>query len=121
MDQPLSRSDREGVQRYLDRAEVLQSTVDQLRKDLSLVDEALPLPAIGETAFEALRAEVLVVLQRLASQGDHALKVAMYRIDIPEPHLRRTLARDGLFGLAGEVVLRALQKVLTRWRYAGRF
>jgi len=61
------------------------------------------------------------VLEQLDSKGEHALRVAIYRVDIPEPHFRRTMANDGLHGLAGEVVLRALQKVLTRLRYAGRF
>lgn len=121
MSHSLSKSHEEGVQRYLDRAEVLQATVGQLRKDLSLADEDLPVPAVSEMAFETLRAGVLPVLQQLDSAGEHALQVAMYRVDIPEPHLRRTLSNDGLNGLAGEVVLRALQKVLTRLRYAGRY
>ena len=120
MSHHLSRSDQEGVQRYLDQAEVLQYTVDQLRKDLSLADAALPLPSIGDTAFEVLRGNVLPVLEQLDSKGEHALRVAIYRVDIPEPHFRRTMANDGLHGLAGEVVLRALQKVLSRLRYAGR-
>jgi hypothetical protein len=45
----------------------------------------------------------------------------MYRVDIPEAHMRRTLALGGLDALAGECVLRSLQKVLTRLRFAGRY
>ena len=51
----------------------------------------------------------------------HDLQVAMYRVDIPEAHLKRTLAQGGLHALAGECVLRELQKVLTRLRFAGRY
>ncbi len=121
MDHPLSRSGDASIQRHLDRAEVLRSTMEQLCKDLALSVEDLHTPSEPDTAFEGLREQVLPVLERLGSQGDHALKVAMYRVDIPEPHFRRTLRSGGLQALAGEVVLRALQKVLTRLRFAGRF
>ena len=115
-----SRSDS-GLERYLDRAEVLTSTVAQLRKDLSLTELELPEPAVSEEAFETLRKEVLPVLTALQQQGQHALQVVMYRVDIPEAHLKRTMAAGGLHALAGECVIRALQKVLTRLRYAGRY
>jgi hypothetical protein len=121
MHSDLSTPGNEGIQRFLDRAEVLTSTVEQLRKDLSLEEAALPIPPVGDAAFESLRAGVLPVLEALEGQGMHALQVAMYRVDIPEAHLRRTMAAGGLHALAGECVLRALQKVLTRLRFAGRY
>jgi len=121
MDNTLSRSGGEGLQRYLDRAEVLQATVEQLRKDLSVDRSEMPLPEVSEQAFEQLREHVKPLLDRLQGRGSHALQVAMYRVDIPETHLRRTMGSGGIHALAGEVVLRALQKVLTRLRYAGRF
>lgn len=121
MDNSLSASGADGLHRYLDRAEVLQAVVDQLRKDLSVSEEELPLPKLSERTFDLLSATVLPVLQDLQVADGHALQVAMYRVDIPEAHLRRTMGHGGLSGLADEVVLRALQKVLTRLRYAGRF
>jgi hypothetical protein len=121
VDSELSISGGGGIERHLDRVEVLRSTVEQLRKDLALDAEQLPLPALGDEAFELLREAVLPVLEALEVKGAHALQVAMYRVDIPEAHLRRTMSYGGLQALAGEVVLRALQKVLTRLRYAGRF
>ena len=117
----LSKPGNEGVQRFLDRAEVLASTVAQLRKDLALSEMELPQPPLGEEAFETLRSGVLPRLEELQRQSTTALQTAMYRVDIPEGHLRRTMALGGLHALAGECVLRALQKVLTRLRYAGRF
>lgn len=107
--------------RYLDRADVLRQTLAQLRKDLSMEEEALPEPPVGEAAFETLRAAVLPRLEQLLAQSATALQSALYRVDIPEAHLRRTMAHGGLHALAGECVLRALQKVLTRLRFAGRF
>ncbi|HQV51635.1 MAG: hypothetical protein IPI00_08200 [Flavobacteriales bacterium] len=115
-----SRSDGD-LQRYLDRGEVLASTVTQLRKDLSLSEQELPMPDVGDEAFETLRKDVLPVLTALQQKNQHALQVAMYRVDIPEAHLKRTMAGGGLHALAGECVIRALQKVLTRLRYAGRY
>ncbi|MBL7954669.1 MAG: hypothetical protein JNJ91_06495 [Flavobacteriales bacterium] len=121
MDKSLSRSDQQGIRLHLDRAEVLAATVDQLRKDLAVgADEIIP-PDDPANAFEHLQAQVAPVLRALATSGDHALRVAMYRVDIAEAHLRRTLDRGGPDALAGEVVLRALQKVLTRMRFAGRY
>ncbi len=117
----LSKPGSEGLQRFLDRAEVLASTVAQLRKDLALTDDELPEPPVGDQAFEMLRTMVLPHLEALQRQSAIALQTAMYRVDIPEAHLRRTMASGGLHALAGECVLRALQKVLTRLRFAGRF
>lgn len=117
----LSKHDPGSMARYLDRAEVLHSTVEQLRKDLAMDEAVLPAPVVGEGAFEELRGKVLFRLQALQDQGSASIQQAMYRVDIPEAHLRRTMASGGLHALAGECVLRALQKVLTRLRYAGRF
>lgn len=121
MNSELSKPADDGIIRFLDRTEVLQDTVAQLRKDLAVPAEEFATPLIGETAFEDLRRQVLPVLEALNAQGGHALKVAIYRVDIPEAHLRRTMAHGGLHALAGECVLRALQKVLTRLRFAGKF
>jgi len=117
----LSKQEQGGVGLWLDKAEVLASTVDQLRKDLSMSAEELPLPALDEEAFERLRTAVLPRLEALQKKGTAVLQVAIYRVDIPEKHMRRTLAMGGLHALAGECVLRALQKVLTRLRFAGRY
>ena len=88
---------------------------------LSLTEKELPEPIVGEEAFETLRMAVIPALTTLQQQGQHALQVVMYRVDIPEAHLKRTMASGGLHALAGECVIRALQKVLTRLRYAGRY
>ena len=121
MNNDLSKHGEGALARYLDRAEVLRETVAQLRKDLALEAGALPEPPVGEAAFEGLRGDVLVALRALQAKGGAALQQAMYRVDIPEAHLRRTMAAGGLHALAGECVLRDLQKVLTRMRYAGRY
>jgi len=121
MHNDLSRTDHSSLAHYLDRAEVLEATVVQLSKDLSLSDDQLPIPELSEDAFESLRAIIQPRLEVLHGKGAHALQVAMYRVDIPEGHLQRTLSMGGIPLLAGECVLRALQKVLTRLRYAGRY
>lgn len=121
MHNELSRKDDASLARYLDRAEVLSATTVQLRKDLALSDQELLVPDASVDAFEALRGSIEPRLEELDRKGRHALQVAMYRVDIPEGHLGRTLALGGIPLLAGECVLRALQKVLTRMRYAGRY
>ncbi len=113
----LSTTGGEGPRRWLDKAEVLADTVAQLRKDLNAPD--LVVPEGGEGAFEALRAQVLPVVEERHRQGQHALGVVLYRVDLPEAHAKRSMAAGGLPELAGQLVLRCLQKVLTRKRFAG--
>ncbi len=110
-----------GLSKYLDKREILDATVDQLRKDLALGQDQLGTPPLGDETFELLRTQVQPALEELRSKSMHALQVAMYRVDIPEKHMVRTIAAGGLAALAGETVLRCLQKVLTRLRYAGRY
>lgn len=117
---PLSIGE-EGVRRWLDRKEVLSSTVGQLRKDLSLGAYEIVEPHADEGAFEALRAQVLVALDRWQSTDSTALSRAINRIDLTEAQVNAAMDRGGFGELAGAVVLRALQKVLTRLRHAGRY
>jgi hypothetical protein len=122
MQEGLSKTGAEGdgpgaLRKRLDEAVVLQATVAQLRKDLR--EEALELPEVGEGAFEELRTQVLEVIQDREREGAHAFGLVVNRVDLTEHQMRAALAAGGLRGLAGAVVLRCLQKVLSRMRYAG--
>jgi len=119
MDQHLVPSSAEALKQRLDQREVLVATLEQLQKDLD--HQGLQLPEPGPGAFEELRGQVLPVLEHSAAQGEHALMVVLYRVDIAESRYRGAIHAGGLRALAGEVVLRALQKVLTRLRFAGRY
>lgn len=102
----------------LDEAAVLRATTDQLRKDLSTID--LLLPATDDGAFEALRSQVLKVLEERQATGAHAFGLVLNRVDITERQFREAVHAGGLEQLAALVVFRCLQKVLARERYAGR-
>lgn len=106
-----------GLQRRLDEAVVLLETVAQLRKDLRA--ETLTLPAVGEGAFEVLRGQVLDVLRERDREGAHAFGLVVNRVDLTERQMTAAMGAGGLHGLAGAIVLRCLQKVLSRKRYAG--
>ena len=105
-----------GLRKRLDEAVVLLETVAQLRKDLR--EEALTLPAVGDGAFEDLRVQVLAVIEERDREGAHAFGLVVNRVDLTEHQMRSAMA-GGLHGLAGAIVLRCLQKVLSRKRYAG--
>jgi len=107
-----------GLRRRLDEAAVLQGTVLQLRKDLQA--EHLELPVVGEAAFEELRAQVLALVEERERAGAHAFGLVVNRVDLTERQVREALAAGGLHALAASIVLRCLQKVLSRMRYAGR-
>lgn len=106
-----------GLRKRLDEAVVLRQTVAQLRKDLR--EEAMPEPAVGSGAFEALRARVQAVLEQREQEGAHAFGLVVNRVDLTEQQLRAAMREGGLQGLSGAVVLRCLQKVLSRMRFAG--
>lgn len=114
----LSRSG-DALRKRLDEQEVLLFTVQQLRKDLDEPD--LALPRVGNEAFEQLRAEVKARLELWQRSGSTSMARAINRVDLTEAQVNRSLEAGGLHELAGAMVLRSLQKVLLRERYAGRF
>ena len=105
-----------GLRKRLDEAVVLQQTVAQLRKDLRV--EELTLPPVGEGAFEELRTQVLAIITEREREGPHAFGLVVNRVDLTERQLRTATEAEGLNGLAGTIVLRCLQKVLSRIRFA---
>ena len=122
MNEELSKSGNEdgghtGLRKRLDEAAVLMETVAQLRKDLRVED--MQLPGVGEGAFEELRAQVLRIVEDRQREGAHAFGLVINRVDLTERQVKAAMAANGLNGLAGSIVLRCLQKVLSRMRYAG--
>lgn len=113
--------DQARMVRWLDRAEVLDMTVTQLRKDLAVGAQELGTPAADEGAFEVLRSDVFALLDRWHLSGAPDFSRAVNRIDLSERQVNAAMDHGGLQALAGSMVLRALQKVLYRLRHAGRF
>ncbi len=112
-----SGADTSAVRKRLDEAVVLLSTVAQLRKDLHA--PGIHEPALGEGAFEDLRAQVLLLLEEREREGAQAFGRVVNRVDLTERQLHAAINAGGLPALAGTVVLRCLQKVLSRMRFAG--
>jgi hypothetical protein len=106
-----------GLRKRLDEAVVLMETVMQLRKDLR--DEELLVPEAGPGAFEELRGQVLRTIDARDRHGAHALGLVVNRVDLTERTVGEALSTGGLHELAGRIVLRCLQKVLSRKRFAG--
>lgn len=108
--------DPTGLRNRLDSAVVLQATVSQLVKDLNAA--GLTTPPVGDGAFESLRAQVLAVLLDRERQGAHAFGMLVNRVDLTERQLQAVL-QGGMNDLAAAVILRCLQKVLSRMYHAG--
>lgn len=107
----------EGLRKRLDEGEVLLETVAQLRKDFGEVN--ISLPPVGEGAFELLRTDVKGLLEEWQRTGSNQLSRAINRVDLSERMVDDAMTRGGLHELAGTMVLRCLQKVLLRKRFAG--
>lgn len=101
----------------MDEAEVLLTVVQQLRKDLN--EEEIPVPAVGEHAFEQLRSAVLQRMEDWQRTDPAAFSRAINRVDLSERQVDHAMLRGGLRELAGDMVLRCLLKVLLRKRFAG--
>ncbi|MCB9178885.1 MAG: hypothetical protein H6590_05635 [Flavobacteriales bacterium] len=117
----LSVHDQEVMRRSLERREVLLLTIAQLVKDLHLDEGAIRVPVDPAQAMEDLRDQVVPVLDRLDQQGRQVLRSALYRVDLPGSGVDRLLAAGDHGALAAMVVLRCLQKVLTRLRFKGAY
>ncbi len=113
----LSRSASDGLRKRLDEAVVLYETVVQLRKDLN--EEEITLPSTDEQAFERLRASVMSHLGAWERTEPSRFSRAINRVDLTEGQVNDAMAQGGLPELAGRMVLRCLQKVLIRNRFAG--
>jgi hypothetical protein len=75
---------------------------------------------VGQGAFEELRAQVAAVVAQREQAGAHAFGLLVNRVDLTEAaSATRPWPPSGLHGLAGAMVLRCLQKVLSRMRHAG--
>src|SRR5690606_14546496 len=77
----------------VDRTEVLEATVLQLRKDLGLSIGGLPVPPLGEKTFEILQN---AVLDQVIGRSDRSLQQILYRVDLPEAYVKRTVEAGGL-------------------------
>ncbi len=113
----LSKSQGEGLRKRLDEAVVLHETVLQLRKDLN--EEEIPLPKTDAEAFERLRASVMAHMGAWERGEPSRFSRAINRVDLTERQVNEAMAQGGLPELAGRMVLRCLQKVLIRKRFAG--
>jgi hypothetical protein len=89
----------------------------QLRKDLH--EEQIPLPRTDEQAFEQLRASVLGHMGAWERSEPARFSRAINRVDLTEGQVNEAMVSGGLPELAGRMVLRCLQKVLIRKRFAG--
>jgi hypothetical protein len=117
MNGELSRCQSDGLRKRLDEAVVLHETVLQLRKDLN--EEEIPLPGTDHQAFERLRASVLGHMGAWERSEPSRFSRAINRVDLTERQVNDAMAQGGLPELAGRMVLRCLQKVLIRKRFAG--
>jgi hypothetical protein len=101
-----------------DAAKLLERTAAQLRKDLGVATLRAPVP--GRHALEDLRGQVLEILERGPLAQAAARARAINRIDLTEGAVREAIRLGGQGELAGQMVLRCVQKVLSRERFSGR-
>lgn len=117
MNEDLSTTEGGALRLRLDEASVLEGTVIQLRKDLNA--EAIEIPEVGAEAFERLRGQVEGLINAWSASNVPALSRAINRVDLTERMVSDAMERGGTRELAGDMVLRCLQKVLSRRRFAG--
>lgn len=102
---------------YHHRPEILDETAQQIVKDFGLVGVRIEFFRNPQTSGE-LYSRILPVIERMQSEDPNKFFSLMYRIDISETQVRKTVegSKDRSFSeVVTQMILeRELQKVLTR-------
>jgi hypothetical protein len=98
---------------------LLEATLRQAEKDLTLPELSLPQGEVSEQMQQMIWNHVYDGVYQLVNQKPSELQQAFYRVDLSEKQFREALASaDQVHQLTEFVLKRSLQKVVMRKRYS---
>lgn len=97
------------IQPYLNDLEILNATVEQIKKDFSFFSLPVHFSGNRETAYNELCEQIHPHIKKLQETNYEQLLSVLYRIDVPEKQI--TLNAEHLTDL---IIKRCLQKVVLR-------
>ena len=114
----LPQVDYRNLNVYFNREEIIRATLLQIQKDFALFKVKLDWDGNMENAIENITASLLSAIRDLIDSNDRIFLSVLYQIDLSEKSIgearRDNPGRDHYELLAGQIIARELQKVLTR-------
>jgi len=110
------------IQPYLNDIEILNQTVEQIKKDFSFFDLPIIFTGNKETAFNELLSQIYPHIKKLMDSGHDKFFSLLYRVDISEKQIKS--AQQDNSGIEIEkiiselIIKRCLQKVILRKLYS---
>lgn len=102
-------------EKYRTDLAIVHETAEQLIRDADVFGFEVTFSGNPFTAYEELKKELEGTLARWRKEDPAKLQAFMYRVDLPEHRFKQALAgTTPIEDLAGLVVEREFQKVLTR-------
>ena len=119
---PMSLQAKGELKNYIDKADYAQKTFRQIERDFDMSGVEFD-GGMGENSgFDHLIEEVYFNIRSLVEENPAALQRLLYRIDVNEKRMQKTMAEQADANLeevmAYMIVERCLLKVLTREKYS---
>ena len=107
---------------YLNRPDILNETAKQIVKDFGMVGMEIRFSRNPENAYEELFAQILPHIEKLLKEDFQNFYSLMYRIDISETQIKKTVegSKDKSFSeiVTFLILKRELTKVIFRAQYS---
>lgn len=106
------------IQPYLNDAEILNKTAEQIQKDFAFFDLPIVFKQNSTSAYTLMYKEVLPQIKKLLEANSQKIFSLLYRIDISEAQLKTELQKNKEQTteetITNLIVKRCLQKVVLR-------
>ena len=106
------------IEPYLNNAEILQKTAEQIQKDFAFFDLTIQFKQNSTSAYSLIYQEVVLQIKKLLEANSQKIFSLLYRIDISEAQLKTELQKhkeqttEEIITLL--IIKRCLQKVVLR-------
>ncbi|MCG6188374.1 hypothetical protein [Maribellus maritimus] len=108
----------DNVSQYLDRAEIVKETAEQIMKDFGMFGVEITFSGDTSHAYDELHQQLIVQIARLLDQNYDLLLSVLYQVDITDREMARAELELPHYNhveiIAHQVIVRDLKKVLLR-------
>ena len=119
MEFPDVRTDN--ISLYLNSADIVQETVDQIMKDFGLFGVKIVFSGNIPDAYNELHHQLVKQVTRLLDKDYRKLLSVLYQVDITDKEIQKAEQElpqyDHVEVLAHQIIVRDLKKVLTRYYF----
>ena len=114
-------SEKFTIQAYINNIDLLQQTVEQIKKDFDLFGVEIKFSGNRYDAYDELFSQIRPYIEQLMSRDYQRFMNVLYRIDVNEQQLKRKLEENASEStseiISNLIIKRELQKVVIRNYY----